>query len=235
MGATVGILPAAGLAVRFGGIPKFLLPVVPPHTTLLEHHAILLRPLVERLIVPTRPSWSGVVEQVLDAYDVEVLEVESATMSETVMLSLDRPGWDLAMVGMPDTFFVNTTQNPYQNILSSPKVKRAETGDPVAVVGVYPTLQHQRGQVGSVDLSSDRRVLMHADKDKEKDYGHHWGQLLFNAQCLRLLDPASPHVGYLLDPLLSGQNEVWAVDQSGVYIDCGTFDQYRRVLCDTQG
>lgn len=200
---------------------------------MLEYHIDLLNPFVDELIVPTRPSWIEIVEKLVGGTGARVLALETNTMSETVLKVLAGKSFDSAMVGMPDTYLSSAGSNPYRAILESSLVSEVGFKHPGAIVGTYTTGEHQKGQVGSVSAGDDSRVSAHADKDQERDYGRHWGQIYANQLALSLLDERTPHVGYVLDSLLAGGHKILALEQEGNYVDCGTFEEYRRIVVES--
>jgi len=56
------ILPAAGLASRMRGIPKFLLPIDKAYISLLEVHISNLSDICERIYLPTRPELAPIIK-----------------------------------------------------------------------------------------------------------------------------------------------------------------------------
>lgn len=161
--------------------------------------------------------------------------LETKTMSETVIKASAGRSFSVAMIGMPDTYFSSTDANPYEAIITSSIASNLSVEQPGAVVGTYATGEHQRGHVGSVLTGDASSVSAHADKDGGRDYGRHWGQLYVTQPVMSLLDARTPHVGYVLDSLLEGGHNIMALKQEGNYVDCGTFEEYRRTILELKG
>ncbi|MDR9397128.1 hypothetical protein, partial [Pontimonas sp.] len=80
----IGLLPSSGTASRMNGIPKFLLPVSEDLQCLLDYHVRLMQPTVEKIIIPTRSEWVDVVRSFDFGSHVEVIELNTQTMAETL-------------------------------------------------------------------------------------------------------------------------------------------------------
>ena len=71
------ILPAAGLAKRMKGVPKFLLPANDQYETLLEIHLKNLEDKCENIYLPTRPDLVPIINS-LD-FDFKNLTIQIIT------------------------------------------------------------------------------------------------------------------------------------------------------------
>ena len=163
MNSNIGLIPASGTASRMRGLPKFLLPYENSVKTLLERHVEMLLPFVEKILIPTRPENLELIERLKFPSFVELVELTTLTMSETVNLTLQNREFDLCFVGMPDTYFVG--QDPYKELFNL-------NGD--VRLACWPTAPSQVGNVGSVDLV-EGRVRQVQDKNSELDFGRHLG------------------------------------------------------------
>jgi hypothetical protein len=218
----VGLIPAAGTASRMRGLPKFMLPVSESVGTLIEHHVKLLSSFVNIIVIPTRPENVSLLTRLNLPENVHVTVLETATMSETVSRALGPIDFDHCILGMPDTYYLDS-DNPYQTLATS----MTETDVSLAI---WRSTEEQRGQVGSIELERDHKVIRCADKDSNNHFGWHWGALAFNRSALNQLDPNTPHVGYMINPSLEHGLQVSATEISGNYFDCGTFSEYVRCL-----
>ena len=103
------LIPAAGLATRMRGLPKFLLPIDDKYTTLLENHIILaLREIesLERIFIATRPDLVSLIKSLNIEYpDLSVIEMETSSMNETILRLLEYSTSEYFQLIMPDTFF----------------------------------------------------------------------------------------------------------------------------------
>lgn len=218
MTANIGLIPASGTASRMRGLPKFLLPYENSVKTLLERHVEMLEPFVDKILIPTRPENLELIDRLKFPSFVELVELTTSTMSETVNLSLKNQDFDLCLLGMPDTYYLG--QDPYKELVNL-------KGD--VRLACWPTAASQVGNVGSVDLA-EGRVRQVQDKNPELDFGRHWGAIAFNQKALSYLDSGTAHVGFIVNPSIEAGLRVEARDIDGEYIDCGTFSEYRRLL-----
>ncbi len=217
----LGILPAAGMATRMRGLPKFLLPLGDDQGSLLEYHVRLLSPHVERLIVPTRQEWSGLLKNFGLGSKVEIVEKKTETLSQTVIEVLSELDYDSCILGLPDTVFMEG--NPYQGLASF---------DPPGplVLACFETKPEQRGLLGSVNFGKDGVVSHHADKSLPMEWGTHWGAMRFTPQVLELLPSGSATVGVLIDECLGRGIPVRGFVHDSEYYDCGTVAEYAQSL-----
>ena len=216
----MGLLPAAGTATRMSGLPKFLLPISDNHQCLLTYHVELMAPHVDRIMIPTRHEWVGVLESFNFGSQVDVLPLRTDTMAETVKKTLTGVDYDQCVVGMPDTFFVGG--NPYQELAEQPR------GD--VTLAVFGTRPEQSGKVGSVRLLEDGTVTDHADKDPAQDFGTHWGVMEFTPAVEQFLDPRATTGGYLITEALNRSLPVRGYLAPYRYYDCGTLSEYVACL-----
>lgn len=216
----VGLLPSAGSATRMNGIPKFLLPISERLQCLLDYHVTLMSDSVDRIIIPTRSEWVGLLHSFNFGDLVDIIELNTATMAETVKRSLAGRDYDTCVLGMPDTYFVGG--NPYRDLSTQPVADVSLT--------VFPTRAEQVGKMGSVAIDSDNRVTDHADKEPNRDFGHHWGVMEFSRQVEEFLDPQATTGGYLITEALNRGMDVRGYRASYPYFDCGTFEEYLQAL-----
>ena len=158
----------------------------------------------------------------LEPGNVELLVMETSTMSETVLRMSEVAPAIENLILMPDTFFSDEF-DPGQMALSE---------DEILSVAVWEVGANQVGSVGSVEVSNlDTRpvVSAHRDKDKGSTYAWMWGAMNISRNALEMLDAGTPHVGYLLDAVLALSDQhriIGARPQPGAYIDCGTPDGF---------
>jgi hypothetical protein len=216
----LGLLPAAGTATRMSGLPKFLLPISEDQQCLLTYHVEMMAPHVDRIIIPTRKEWAGVLHSFNLGSTVEILDMHTSTMAETVKRSLAGRAYDSCVLGMPDTYFVGG--NPYRDLAQQPPAD--------VTLAVFSTRPEQVGKVGSVDLREDGVVVDHADKEPDRDFGTHWGVIEFSAEVEKFLDPTAQTGGYLITEALTRSLVVRGVLAGYPYFDCGTFSEYLQCL-----
>jgi hypothetical protein len=216
----LGLLPAAGTATRMSGLPKFLLPISENHQCLLTYHVDLMAPHVDHIIIPTRPEWANLLKSFDFESTVDVVEMTTHTMAETVKRALEGRDFDSCVLGMPDTYFVGG--NPY---LELGGIQEADVS-----LAVFATRPEQVGKVGSVALDGEGRVTDHADKELDRDFGHHWGVIEFGANVEKFLSPDATTGGYLISEALTRSLNVRGYVAGYPYFDCGTFREYLQCL-----
>lgn len=215
-----GILPAAGLAVRMRKLPKFLLPTDRTGITLIERHIENLEKYCEVIWLPVRPDLIQLVYELNLGKKVIPIPIVSQTMTETVLQTLRLSSADNFVLLMPDTCFIGS--QPY-SFLAEEKLRVC------LKLALWKTAPSQVGHVGSVEIDG-QKVLDAADKDTHRNFGQHWGAMSFDRNFLNLLDPEMPHTGYGIPLAISNDLAIDFQIFQGDYIDCGTFQEYRRLI-----
>ncbi len=211
----IGIIPASGLATRFRGIPKFLLPAPGQATSLVEHHVIEMLEVCERVLVGVRPEYFKHLE--LGNFDrVELIELETETMTETVMKLCAQSNSDKFLLTMPDTFFIG--EKPTNQLVG--------LDDSDLQIAIWEYEDSYRGRVGQISINEYGNVLDSIDKSLDCTYPWFWGAMRFNRKVLSLMDPNTPAVGYVIRSAIQAGLQVQAKQIKGKYFDCGSFDNY---------
>lgn len=210
------ILPAAGLATRMRGLPKFLLPCEGTFETLIERHIRNLLDRVDRIWIPTRPQHAALLELLeIPSEKVVLLSLSTATMSETVIRVMSVSSSNNFCVFMPDTYFLG--QLPYSSLCEPSTLKLA----------LWEIRPEQKGKLGQVRFNSQTGLVEDTrDKDPLCDFNHSWGAMSFSREAASLLSPEDPHTGYMINPALELGLEVSAEVFQGMYFDCGTPSEY---------
>ena len=218
------IIPAAGKATRFGGIPKFLLPLSKDNF-LIKYHAsdLAIKDInIKKVIATSSENFDTLKRMHLD---VELIEIESQTMNETVIEVIDSyPEYDDYLLTMPDTYFFDN------NLLYNLFTKYIEN-EKTCSVGLFEIQDYQRGKLGQCKLNKDsvERVI---DKDINCTFKHAWGLIMWNKKFNKFINPNDPHIGYIINPIIKDKVDVSFSISSSLYYDCGTFDEYKKLLND---
>ena len=212
------ILPAAGLATRMRGLPKFALPISDTYETLLERHISLALEVAETVWVPTRPENVALVNNLVNDERVVVIGMNTATMSETVLRTVALSGADRYMLGMPDTYMS----------ANSPYLALADSTAPLTLAA-WHVRPSQAGKLGQLDVDSDGHLIGVVDKDPECALELAWGAMAFDRRFLELVDAATPHLGYAIPHMMTNAS-VPVVTMAGQYYDCGTPAEYFELL-----
>jgi UTP-glucose-1-phosphate uridylyltransferase len=215
------ILPAAGLATRMRGLPKFLLPCSEGYTTLLEHHIEALLGVCDRVWVAVRPEVAALVDILKIADDrVILVNLTTATMSETVLKVTRISMAESFLVVMPDTFFFG--DQPYRFLAELEQGMR---------VAAWEIRRDQIGKLGQIALDdTNSRVEDSRDKDPDCVFPFSWGAISFDRDFVRFIDPSTPHVGFMIPAALSAGELVHANVIAGTYFDCGTPAEYFSMI-----
>ena len=213
------IIPAAGMATRMRGLPKFLLPCDDVYTSLIELHISQLLEQCETVWIPTRPELVLLLDSLGVSKDrVVILPMQTENMTQTVLKVLQISNQEHFQLIMPDTFF--SGEKPYA--LLNPKPKTAD-------LACWQIRPDQRGKLGQV-LIEDSRVKQIEDKNPDCSFEHSWGALTFNRNLLKYSNISDPHIGYSLRSALIGGESISATSMSGKYFDCGTPSEYLEML-----
>ncbi len=217
------ILPAAGLSSRMRGIPKFLLPVDIEYTTLLEHHLENLSLICENIFLPTRKDLISLIESLEFNNDkLKIIEMQSETMSETVINTIDSSDANHFILTMPDTFF--TGESPFELLDREPLI---------CEIACWKIRDEQRGKLGEVLIDENNSVLQIVDKKPDNGFEFAWGALTFSKELIKYIDIKDPHIGYAVANALEKKEVIKALKLEGKYYDCGTPQEYLKLLEET--
>jgi len=214
------ILPAAGSAERMSGIPKFLLPVADDYKSLLENHIENLSQYCEKIYLSTKPELVPIINSLnFDLKNIEVIEVQTKTMSETVLETLTYSSSDSFMMIMPDTYFLDG--NPYRDLNKNPEV---------AELACWEIRDNQRGKLGEVEFDSSGDITNIVDKKIDNGFQYAWGALTFSKKLIPFIDNKDPHIGYAIKNALKKKQKISGIKINGKYFDCGTPSEYVELL-----
>lgn len=222
-----GILPAAGLATRMKGMPKFLLPIDEGYESLIERHVRLMSPLCETIRIPTRPELIPLLSTLgLPKEKVVITPVESNSMTETVIKTAAESAASKLLIVMPDTYFAG--EQPYEFLCTS---------DEMLNLACWSIRDDQLGKLGQVKVDDlpEGFVSNAKDKDPTCEYPHAWGAMSLSKSILSYANVEMPHTGYLIPTLIESNISIYARAMSGRYYDCGTPGEYIRMLVSESG
>jgi hypothetical protein len=217
-----GIIPAAGLATRMRGLPKFLLPCDLNYLTLIERHLVNLQEFCETIWIPTRPEMVGLLDQLGLARDnVVIIPMRSDNMTQTISRVMKISSAESFQLVMPDTYFHG--ELPYELVLENQSLVK---------LACWKIRNEQRGKLGQVLIQNETQVRDLRDKDPDCEYEYSWGSLVFRKELHNFMDLTEPHIGYAVkNALLSGET-VAARKIEGKYFDCGTPSEYIGLLSE---
>ena len=213
------IVPAAGMATRMRGIPKFLLPCDATYNTLIEAHISALLENCETVWIPTRPELVLLLDSLGLAKDrVVILPMTTENMTQTVSKVLQIAKTENFQLVMPDTFFHG--EKPYSTLSKNPAL---------VDLACWEIREDQKGKLGQV-LIEDSRVIEMRDKDPNCNYEYSWGALTFNRELMNYASLEDPHIGYAVRNALVAGGHISAQIIDGKYFDCGTPREYLNML-----
>lgn len=213
----IAIIPAAGLATRIKGIPKFLLPINEENDKLITILLSSLSKFSTPYVITTPANATLLYGQIQK--QAKILIGETASMSETVKLCEDLSGSRKVLFAMPDTFYVGDSE-------VFAKLTKAIDTDIDVAVGVWKIRPDQRGKLGQCEIDSKGNISKVVDKDISCYYPWAWGVLAWKKIFWPFICPETSHIGYALNPAIKAGLKVKAVFMKGSYFDCGTASEY---------
>ena len=217
------ILPAAGLAKRMRGIPKFLLPADKNYKSLLEIHISNLSKICDKIYLPTRPELLPIIDSLdFDLENLIIADMETTTMCQTVSNTLKLSESENFILVMPDTYFFG--EQPY-------KMLDSETA--FCNLACWKIREEQRGKLGEVKIDKNMIVRDMVDKKPDNGYDYSWGALTFNRALSKYIKDDEPHIGYAVKNAMEDGKDIYASLIDGKYYDCGTPSEYLELLKET--
>ncbi len=214
------IIPAAGMATRMRGIPKFLLPCDEVYTSLIEKHLKELIEVCDTIWIPTRPDLVMLLETLGISKDkIVLLPVTTENMSQTVDRVMNISSAEHFCLVMPDTFFYGDL--PYTKL--NPKPGFAE-------LALWKIREDQKGKLGQVSVDTKGQVIDIQDKVATCEYQLFWGALTFSKRMRKYIDLNDPHIGYAVKAGLEAGETIDSLTLEGEYFDCGTPSEYLKML-----
>lgn len=220
----IGIIPAGGQAARMGGLPKWLLPVWEPAGFLLN---VLCERMaeagVEEIIIAVHPDNQALMVRYAPS-NAAVVTVESQNMSQTVLAARRWCGNEPILMAMPDTFWsaehvFNLVQPGVSPILAFVWATRADQDGKLGMVEVKKNDQHGVHQI--------TRII---DKTVGTGLQEAWGAMMWTPEFWQYISPEDSHLGYALQRAMAAGEIVQAVRVKGEYYDCGTVEEYCRLM-----
>jgi len=212
-------LPAAGLASRMQGIPKFLLPLYKEKTLLGFHLDNLLELKNNEVVIGTSPQFYNNLTNIYS--EQNILEVESKSMVETVV-KLDLDQNRTSLVVMPDTYF-----SDYE-IVNQMRKKLSST-DLDVVLGLWKIKNDQKGKLGQCRIEGEliKKII---DKDPNCTEDFFWGLIMWKPKFNDYISTDDPHFGVCLNRSIEEKIKIGFVKSKEQYFDCGTFDEYLKLV-----
>ena len=79
----------------------------------------------------------------------------------------------------------------------------------------------------------NKNVLEMVDKKPDNGFKHAWGALTFNRKLEQYINNQDPHIGYAVKESVNNGEKVSVSLVEGNYFDCGTPEEYIKLLKET--
>ena len=217
------LIPAAGLATRMRGLPKFLLPVDSSYTTILENHLNSIEKEnidIQNIWIATRPDLVNILNTIsFKSLNLNIVPMETNTMNETILNLYKISEAQYYMLVMPDTYFYG--EKPYIKLEKTPKY---------CDLAIWKIKDEQRGKLGEVSINTDGSLKEIIDKDPDANLKYSWGALTFSEKFIDYIDKNDPHIGYSVASALKSEKLITTKPINGEYFDCGTPVEYVELI-----
>jgi dTDP-glucose pyrophosphorylase len=223
------IIPCAGQATRFAGIPKYLLPGNEKGDSLLKMHIeAALESNIKKVIVMTQPLMHSYLDDILKTYKPLVLidKIESKTMTETIIDSAVRHGTheDIISITLPDTSMDTLMTGELSKDIQKLRNK-------VNAMLIFSFQEKYRGKFGQVEIDSQTNSIVDiSDKNMTCQYPFIWGGVSIEYDLLINFDPIQPTIGNCINDLIRSNVKFSPVISKGDYYDCGNISDYYKYL-----
>lgn len=231
----IGLIPCSGTATRMGGIPKFLLPC--PSISSNNNNNLIINSIdlmknngIEDIYIAVSKENEHFVKP-LNMHDSKVKYIvrNTATMSETVKHLVNIPANKYILI-MPDTYFINDTNREFPELTElNIKLNKFDI-----VVILWKIKEYQYGKLGQIEINLDSEsgeVINIMDKNPECRYPYSWGVIGWTNRVNHLIDPETPHIGYIINTALEKGIKVgYVLSTNTEYYDCGTPSEYFKMI-----
>ena len=223
------ILPVAGSASRFNGLPKYLLPgTLDGKSLLIMHIEAAIKSGIEKVVVMSHSSMFDYLVDYLNPFEGSVIvdKISSKTMTETIVGAAKRWGnpQEIISFTLPDTSFDSLITGAFQTEIS--KVRAQENS-----LLLFPYVEKYRGKLGQVDYDQSLGYVKSiSDKNPQCDFPFIWGGAALEYEHLVRFDIKETTIGNCISGALSAGLVVRATMSQGRYFDCGNMKDYREYL-----
>jgi CTP:molybdopterin cytidylyltransferase MocA len=219
------ILPAAGNAVRFGGIPKYLLPADISGKSLLRTHIEAASAIDSgNIVVMSHPSLYQYLKVYLSDYSNRVVvdKIESKTMTETIIEGVYRHGspGEVISITLPDTVTAGVKNTNFSSLIQESRTR----GN---CLMLYPHLEGHRGKFGQVLVSPQTGTVEDiVDKSTDCDFPHIWGGISITYETIIGFDRSEPTIGNCIKNSVDRGIIFSSSLSEDRYYDCGNMKDY---------
>lgn len=216
----IGLIPCSGTASRMNGLPKFLLPC--KEGNLIDNSINIFK---MNNIDDIYVSISTLNEHYMkNKNNIKYIVRDTITMSETVKHLIDIKSKKYILI-MPDTYFINDSNTIFNEIT---KMNIMLNKFDIVVI-IWKIKEYQYGKLGQIQIG-DNKVLDIMDKNKDCLYPYSWGVIGWTNKVNYLIDETTPHIGYIINSALKQNIDVGYIISDTEYFDCGTPDEYFKMI-----
>ena len=214
------VYPAAGLASRLGGVPKFLLPNASSESILASHTGSCELPPNQKIVV-TRPTLVDFVAEHLGGA-ARVVGLPSISGSQSVLFGARQDSAVSSVsIALPDT-------------IVSPAIDHiglySALGECDIAIAAFPTRGDQQGKLGGL-VMRNRAVQRIVDKDASKPTQLHWGAVAMHSAVLwEFAKNEDQNIGIAVNRALASGLTVHVAQVGTSYFDVGTLSEYVTAL-----
>ena len=228
----LGILPCAGTASRLFNIPKFMLPTKKEQCPLIVYWInLLINIKCKKIIIgvseTTKIFIDNIIKYNLDDNIKDNIYVKlvgnTNTMNETIIECVKDETYDIAIMGMPDTYISSLSHILLENIIQNKNIN----------IGCYlwNIRDTQLGKIGQCNID-DNFIIDIIDKDTTCNYNYGWGVVVFTPEFEKYIYKEELHIGYSMKNYIKNENGkiIYQIMNDGLYFDCGTIIGYTEYL-----
>ena len=144
-------------------------------------------------------------------------------MNETIIECLKDETYDIAIMGMPDTYISSLSHILLENIIQNKNIN----------IGCYlwNIRDTQLGKIGQCNID-DNFIIDIIDKDTTCNYNYGWGVVVFTPEFEKYIYKEELHIGYSMKNYIKNENGkiIYQIMNDGLYFDCGTIIGYTEYL-----
>ena len=227
---SIHILPAAGSASRLNGIPKFLLPITTT-SYLFKYHMNLISSELDNIDLKFEVACNKINYPILNSLNIidNLKIIDSKSMVETVkkLVSTNSNKNIIYSCSMPDTYFSS------KNSFNEMRNKLLLDDEVDVVLGLWKMEKFQKGKFGQVELDkSNEKILQVVDKDPNCKFKYFWGTLMWNSVFNNFMHESDQHFGISINRAIKNGINIGFHINDGPYYDCGTFEEYKKLLLE---
>jgi hypothetical protein len=219
----IGLIPCSGTATRINNIPKFLLPC--KEGNLINNTInIFKNNNIENIYISVSNENKHHISKI-NEYDNNIKYIirDTNTMSETIHNLINIKSHKYIVI-MPDTYFISNN-NTFSDIT---KLNILLNKFKIVVI-LWTIKETQYGKLGQININNNK-VIDIIDKDKDCRYPYSWGIIGWTYDVNHLINPHTPHIGYIINEALKQNIDVGYIISETEYFDCGTSDEYFSMI-----